>query len=133
MGADVMRELLMYSLAKGSTDNQSGIMICFEDGSGYERPDQFIAGPLSEFSSDRKFVNAYLKNAKTWGQTAASLPPLIAEAEAKMPKDWRKVNKPEEAGYSRLLLIVLFVAMIGYVTFRWAQETQEEPSFEFNS
>lgn len=129
--AEVMRELLFYSLAKGSTDNQSAIMVCFEDGTGYEKPDQFLAGPLSEWSSDRKFVNAYLKNAKTWGQSAESLPPLIAEAEAKMPKDWRKVSKPgEEAGYGRLLLIVLVVAMISYMAFRW--DTQEENNFEFN-
>merc|ERR1711924_446660 len=101
------------------TDNQSGIMICVEDGTGYERPDQFIAGPLSEWSSDRKFVNAYLKNAKAWGQTSESLPPLIAEAEANMPKDWRKVSKPNEMNTTPILLIMLFVAMLCYALFRW--------------
>lgn len=54
--AEVMRELLLYSLARGSTDNQSAILVCFEDGTGYSSSDTFIAGPLSEYASDRRFV-----------------------------------------------------------------------------
>merc|ERR1719221_1632179 len=63
--AKVMRELLLYSLASGSTDNHSAILISFEDGSSYERPDKFIAGPLLESVKDQKFLQAYLKNAKS--------------------------------------------------------------------
>lgn len=125
--AQVMRELLFYSLARGSTDNQSAIMVCFEDGTGYEKPDQFIAGPLSEFTQDRKFLDAYLKNANAWGQTAESLRPLIAEAEASMQKDWRNVSKPEDSKWPfPAWLIVLLLAIVGYALwFRWTMQQEE--------
>lgn len=124
--AEVMRELLLYSLARGSTDNQSAILVCFEDGTGYSSSDTFIAGPLSEYASDRRFVSAYLKNAKAWGQNAESLRAQIAEADRTMPKDWRKVTKPSEMGSPivPVLLFVLLLAVVSYLVFRW--ESQDD-------
>lgn len=118
--AEVMRDLLFYSLACGSTDNQSGILACFEDGSDYGRPDQFMAGPLSHWKADHKFVSAYFKNAEAWGQTPDSLAPLINKAEQSIPADWRQIRKPEVMNSDKMVkfvfsVLALLASMFCYV------------------
>jgi serine/threonine protein phosphatase PrpC len=120
--AEVMRDLLYYSLAVGSTDNQSGILISFEDGNGYSRDDEFLAGPLSEWRTDKKFMNAYLKNAEAWGKQKDDLIPLIAEAEKTIDSDWRNFRKQEGGNpfmaSKTLLLIVTCVFFVFYLVYR---------------
>lgn len=109
--AEVMRELNLYSLARGSMDNHTGILISFEDGTGYTQPDSFVAGPFSAWKRDRLFVDAYLRNAAEWGQTADTLPKLVDEADATFSKDWRKIVEPE-IPVSPIKNIILFILTI---------------------
>merc|ERR1711920_552914 len=92
--AQVMRDLLFHSLSAGSKDNHSGILVVFEDGTGYERPDVFKAGPVTFAErEDAQFVTQYKSNAESWGVTGAVLEAKIREANETMPHDWRTSSK----------------------------------------
>jgi len=120
-----MRELIFHSLASGSTDNHSAVLVCFEDGSGYTAPDEFIAGPFSPWKDDRSYVAAYLKNAQAWGQTSEALPKLLKEADASMPKDWKRGLAPTESPFtvSGFLWNLLFLCVVYFVVVdsRWTK------------
>lgn len=112
--AETMRGLNFWSLAKGSTDNHSGVLVCLEDGTGYAQPEKFLAGPVSAWKHDKAFVNAYLKNAAAWGQTPESLPELIKHAEATVPKDWHNVGEDDfaDSGWPKVLLMVMIGVLV---------------------
>lgn len=110
--AEVVRELLLYSLAQGSTDNHSAILISFEDGTGYDQPDVFAAGPFTPWKSDEGFTAAYLKNAQAWGQTAETLPPAIRQAETTMSADWRETGKRDRPVWTRTPVLIAILLLI---------------------
>lgn len=121
--AQVMRELNLYSLARGSTDNHSGVLVCFENGVNYAQPDTFVAGPLSRWKGDKAFVTAYLKNANAWGQSGDSLLKLIAEADKTMPADWRQVSGPSDwmdwwPAFVLFVLVTLLLYEMARIHFR---------------
>lgn len=112
--AETVRGLLFWSLAQGSTDNHSAVLVCFEDGTGYAQPEEFLAGPISAWKHDKAFVNAYLKNAMAWGQTPESLPDLIKHAEATVPKDWHNLVDDDVAtlGWPKIVLLVMMGLLV---------------------
>eukprot|EP00929_Paragymnodinium_shiwhaense_P057760 TRINITY_DN28915_c0_g1_i1.p1 TRINITY_DN28915_c0_g1~~TRINITY_DN28915_c0_g1_i1.p1 ORF type:complete len:459 (-),score=108.96 TRINITY_DN28915_c0_g1_i1:208-1530(-) len=129
--AQVMRELLFHSLAKGSTDNQSATLVCLEDGSGYDAEDEFIAGPLQSQKHDRAFITAYLKNAKAWGQTVDSLQDQIRQADVHMPQDWRQHGKHVAVDNPSLPLAkTMFFAMLCLTLFIMSTQMNWRRFFE---
>lgn len=129
--AQVMRELINYSLARGSTDNHSALLVSFENGVGYARPDEFIAGPLSAWKQDRDFVAAYLKNAKAWGQTGESLRRAVAEADASMPRDYKQIIDPDGGmPWWKMLLLAAFVMLVLYCFFDKAARQSSDEEIE---
>merc|ERR1711972_587497 len=115
--AEVVRELLSYSVAQGSTDNHSAILISFEDGTNYNQPDTFIAGPFTPWRNDESFAQAYLKNAASWGQTSETLPAAIRAAEQTMSADWRETGKRDRASWinTPTLIVVLILAIVYFL------------------
>jgi len=114
--AEVMRLLNLYSLARGSTDNHSAMLVCFDNGVSYDGPDVFMPGPFSAWKEDRSFKTAYIKNAQAWGQSSDNLPSLIAEGDASNPEDWRKVSRVSTNWMAWLpaALLLTLLAMVLY-------------------
>jgi len=79
--AVVAAALLDASLRKGSKDNHSAMIISFEDGTVYDGPDEFVAGPFNPYASDRQFRDAYMKDAQRFGIDQEKLMELAAKAE----------------------------------------------------
>lgn len=78
-------ELNRYSLERGSKDNHSCMIVSFEDGTTYQRDDEFIAGPYHPFKRDQSFSNAYLSDAKKHGYEGEILMEMARKTEASMP------------------------------------------------
>jgi len=87
--ASVMSGLLKYSLQKGSKDNMSAILICFNEsedyGKEYEAKDKFLAGPYKPYADNGDFDKAYRNDAKKHGYEGDELMELAAVAEEGMP------------------------------------------------
>jgi len=79
--AIIAAQLLDTSLRKGSKDNHSAMIIAFEDGSKFDSPDEFLAGPFNPYANDRQFRDAYIKDAQRFGIDQDKLMELAAEAE----------------------------------------------------
>lgn len=95
----VMRDLLKYSLEAGSKDNHSSMLIMFQDGTGYHSDkDDFLAGPFAPFEGDKKFVKAYLEDAKKHGYEGEELMALAKKAEAEMPEVERQAAAESGGG-----------------------------------
>jgi len=83
--ARVCYELNMYSLAKNSKDNHSAMVIAFEDGTDYQREDEFVAGPYHPYKDEQLFADAYLADAKKHGYEGDRLFDMARKTEATMP------------------------------------------------
>uniref|UniRef100_A0A6A7G5I0 PPM-type phosphatase domain-containing protein n=1 Tax=Hirondellea gigas TaxID=1518452 RepID=A0A6A7G5I0_9CRUS len=62
--AKTLTELFESSLDSGSTDNMTGVLAHFIDGSDYQWGDQYVPGPLYQNQGDSAFLDAYLKDAE---------------------------------------------------------------------
>lgn len=83
--AEVARQLLAYSLVKGSKDNHSAIVIYFADGNSYSQKDpQFLPGPFTPYRGDKQFEKAYLEDAAKHGYEGANFEQIVAKAEEGM-------------------------------------------------
>jgi len=124
--AQVMRDLLFHSLCAGSKDNQSGILVVFERGTDYSKPDKFVAGPLlPKDKEDRQFYTQYLKNAEAWGVTGEDLQKCVREANKTMLHDWRKPSQPSIFGMvSSMLPWLLIILLFFIVKSCWPQESE---------
>jgi serine/threonine protein phosphatase PrpC len=78
-------DLNMTSLARNSKDNHSAMVIAFDDGTAYQREDEFIAGPFHPYKDSQAFVEAYIADAKKHGVEGERLFELARKAEATMP------------------------------------------------
>lgn len=127
--AQVMRDLLLHSLSAGSKDNHSGIIVVFEPGTEYSKPDKFLAGPLlaSDMKgNDKRFVEQYIKNAAEWGVSdREELENCIREANSTMPHDWKK---PSQASLPPVLPWLALIVLIFFLT--RALWTNEPPRFD---
>jgi serine/threonine protein phosphatase PrpC len=81
--AAIVSKLLDYSLQRGSKDNMSALLVEFGDGSSYNSGDEFIPGPYSVSEDDKKFVEAYIADAKRHGIAPEKLIKMAKEQEAK--------------------------------------------------
>jgi len=80
--AGVLVGLVELSLAKGSKDNMSALMVVFDDGTDYHQTKpEFIAGPFHPHQSDQAFRNAYLADAKRCGYQGEELMKLARKSE----------------------------------------------------
>lgn len=78
------KKLLDYSLAKGSKDNHSAIVIYFEDGCSYQREKEFQPGPFNPYKADKQFEKAYLEDALRHGYKGEELEEMVRKAEEGM-------------------------------------------------
>jgi len=78
-------DLNMLSLSKNSKDNHSAMVIAFDDGTAYQREDEFIAGPFTPYKDSQAFVEAYVADAKKYGVEGERLLELARKTEANMP------------------------------------------------
>jgi serine/threonine protein phosphatase PrpC len=85
--AVIMSKLLDYSLAKGSKDNHSSMLILFKDGNAYhqDKP-EFMAGPFHPWQHDQAFVKAYTQDAKKHGYEGDELMAMAQKTEDGMPE-----------------------------------------------
>jgi len=83
--AQACYDLNLLSLAKNSKDNHSVMAITFEDGTAYERNDEFVAGPYHPYKDEQVFADAYLADAKKHGYEGERLFELARKTEASMP------------------------------------------------
>lgn len=84
--ATAIMELFKLSLAKGSKDNHSALLITFHDGRSYEREDEFVAGPYHPFKNDATFARTYKEDAAKHGISGEELEALARKTEASMPE-----------------------------------------------
>lgn len=84
--ARVCWELNRLSLQRGSKDNHSAMLVCFESGEAYQGGDEFVAGPYHPFKKDRTFSDAYLADAKKHGYEGEELMEMARKTEASMPE-----------------------------------------------
>jgi len=83
--ARVCYDLNLCSLARNSKDNHSVMAIAFEDGTDYQREDEFVAGPYHPYKDEQVFADAYLADAKKHGYEGERLFELARKTEATMP------------------------------------------------
>lgn len=83
--AVVIQELLKYSLQRGSKDNHSALLIQFQDGTSYQKDDEFIAGVFHPYIGDRSFEKAYLADALSHGYSEEEAKALAKKTEAENP------------------------------------------------
>lgn len=88
----VCSKLVIHSLEKGSKDNHSAMLVQLRSGEGYERKDEFIAGPFRPFQNDKKFVEAYFADAEKHGYRGPELIKMAIKAEENMPN----IKEPED-------------------------------------
>ena len=79
--AMTIMELFKLSLAKGSKDNHSSLLITFHDGRSYERADEFVAGPYHPFKNDPTFAKTYKEDAAKHGIDGEELEALARKTE----------------------------------------------------
>jgi hypothetical protein len=61
----ICSKLIDYSLAKGSKDNMSALLIQFRDGRSYGKEAELLAGPIPEnVTEDKKFIETYVNDAR---------------------------------------------------------------------
>jgi len=89
--ATVCFELNNYSLERGSTDNHSSCIMCFEGGPDYNQENEFFPGEYLQKADDSVFISAYFANARAWGVPADK----VREWERKV--DARKVDSKKTA------------------------------------
>ena len=65
--AEAVAELFTTSLECGSKDNHSAIVVVLEDGTDYNPPGEFVAGPYHPFRNDSQFSNLYIADAARYG------------------------------------------------------------------
>lgn len=83
--AIVCAKLLDECLTRGSRDNMSAMIILFEDGTSYQRDNEYIPGPWYNGENDHKFQEAYTQDARAAGydlQEALKLYRQLKEKEA---------------------------------------------------
>jgi serine/threonine protein phosphatase PrpC len=83
--AQACYDLNLLSLAKNSKDNHSVMAIAFEDGTPYQRDDEFVAGPYHPYKDEQVFADAYVADAKKHGYEGERLFELARKTEANMP------------------------------------------------
>jgi len=83
--AQACYDLNLLSLAKNSKDNHSVMAIAFEDGTSYQRDDEFVAGPYHPYKDEQVFADAYMADAKKHGYEGERLFELARKTEANMP------------------------------------------------
>jgi protein phosphatase 2C family protein 2/3 len=83
--AQACYDLNLLSLAKNSKDNHSVMAIAFEDGTSYQRDDEFVAGPYHAYKDEQLFVDAYIADAKKHGYEGERLFELARKTEANLP------------------------------------------------
>ena len=96
--AAIMSKLLDYSLNTGSKDNMSSMLIEFVDNdcSSYTKGNEFIAGSYSGGEDDKKFMDAYINDAKRHGIETDKLMKMGKENEAK----WKNEKKNNNNNHS---------------------------------
>lgn len=82
--AQACYDLNLLSLAKNSKDNHSVMAIAFEDGTSYQREDEFVAGPFHPYQNEQSFTDAYLADAKKHGYEGEKLFELARKTETNM-------------------------------------------------
>ena len=65
--AVIMERLIDYSLEKGSKDNMSCMLVLLEEGSDYQKGDEYVPGTIKDGEDDRQFIENYLAYAKRHG------------------------------------------------------------------
>lgn len=88
--AAVVQSLLHHSLASGSVDNMSAILLVPEEGSAYTRADEYAVGPFLEWVSDRAFVDAFITDARRHGHNVEELKKMVNAYNAKRSREKEK-------------------------------------------
>jgi len=83
--AQACYDINLLSLAKNSKDNHSVMAIAFEDGTSYQRDDEFVAGPYHPYKDEQVFADAYVADAKKHGYEGERLFELARKTEANLP------------------------------------------------
>ena len=91
--ATALMELFKLSLAKGSKDNHSALLITMHDGRSYERADEFVAGPYHPYKGDATFDRTYKQDAAKHGIEGEELEALARKTEVLCPPHTHK-QKP---------------------------------------
>jgi len=94
--AVVCAKLLDECLARGSRDNMSAMIILFEDGTSYQRDNEYIPGPWYNGENDHKFQEAYTQDARTAGYDLQEALKLYRQLKEKDEKEG--LNKSGETG-----------------------------------
>jgi serine/threonine protein phosphatase PrpC len=98
-------DLNLLSLAKNSKDNHSVMAIAFEDGTSYQRDDEFVAGPYHPYKDEQVFVDAYLADAKKHGYEGERLFELARKTEANMPTTALQTVNPNSPSPSVVMML----------------------------
>jgi len=98
-------DLNLLSLAKNSKDNHSVMAIAFEDGTSYQRDDEFVAGPYHPYKDEQVFVDAYLADAKKHGYEGERLFELARKTEANMPITALQTVNPNSPSPSVVMML----------------------------
>jgi len=96
--AIVMGQLIEQSLVKGSRDNMSALVAEIASGTGYAKPDEFVAGPFHENAHKKKFRDAYLADAKSRGYEGDRLMAVVP----KPPPGFKAPERADDDGEGAL-------------------------------
>lgn len=77
--ADIAFHMIRQSLASGSNDNHTAVVVQFADGNGYGPPSEFRPGPFVQYQGDRKFAQAYLDDAARHGYSGKVLTEMVKD------------------------------------------------------